>query len=153
MTATVFVDTNVLVYARDLADRSKNERALEWLAVLWEARAGRLSWQVLQEYYVTVTRKLDPPRDVRDAREDVSSLVTWHPIPVDLDTVDAAWAVEDRFGLSWWDALIVSTAQLGGCTYLLTEDLQDDQTLDSLTVIDPFTHPPGELIPSGRGGA
>lgn len=146
MTARVFVDTNVLVYARDRTDEAKHLRALEWLAILWEERAGRLSWQVLQEYYVTTTRKLTPPRDTFDAREDVASLATWQPIPVDLSVVDAAWAVEDRFGLSWWDALIVAAAQAGGCTHLLTEDLQDGQSLDQVTVVNPFAHAPGEVL-------
>lgn len=145
MSATVFVDTNVLVYGRDSTDPAKNVRALEWLGALWSSRSGRLSWQVLQEYYVTVTRKLDPPRRVGDARDDIASLVVWRPIPVDLPTIDAAWAVEDRFGLSWWDSLIVATAQQGGCRYLLTEDLQDEQAFAGLTVLDPFRHDPAEV--------
>lgn len=146
MTVSVFVDTNVLVYARDRTDESKHRQALEWLAALWEERAGRLSWQVLQEYYVTVTLKLDPPRDTFDAREDVTSLVTWRPVPVDLRVVDAAWEIQDRFALSWWDALIVAAAQAGGCTHLLTEDLQDGQALGGMTVVDPFVHAPPTIL-------
>ncbi|MDH3421876.1 MAG: PIN domain-containing protein [Gemmatimonadota bacterium] len=146
MTARVFVDTNVLVYARDRTDEDKHRQALAWMAVLWEERAGHLSWQVLQEYYVTVTRKLDPPRDSSLAREDVTSLVTWRPIPTDLATIDAAWAVEDRFGLSWRDSLIVAAAQVGGCSHLLSEDLQDGQLLDGVTVIDPFRHTPESIL-------
>jgi predicted nucleic acid-binding protein len=134
----VFVDTNVLVYARDRTDEEKQRRALAWVASLWEHRAGRLSWQVLQEYYVTLTRKLDPPRERAAAREDVTSLVTWRPIPIDLSTIDAAWGLEDRYGLSWWDALIVAAAQAGECQYLLSEDLQDGQSFDGLEVVDPF---------------
>ncbi len=136
----VFVDTNVLVYARDHTDGEKQRRALAWVASLWEHRAGHLSWQVLQEYYVTLTRKLDPPRDRAAAREDVTSLVTWRPIPIDLATIDAAWGIEDRYGLSWWDALIVAAAQAGECHYLLSEDLQDGQSFGGLEVIDPFGH-------------
>lgn len=146
MTARVFVDTNVLVYARDRTEEEKHRSALRWLAALWQARAGRLSWQVLQEYYVTATRKLDPPRGRADAREDVSSLVTWRPIDVDLVTLDRAWDVEDRFGLSWWDAHIVAAAQVGGCTHLLTEDLQDGQSLGGVTVISPFVHAPESIL-------
>lgn len=146
MTARVFVDTNVIVHARDQTDEVKHRRALEWLAVLWDERAGRLSWQVLQEYYVTATRKLRPPRDTADAREDVASLVTWQPIPVDLSAVDGAWAVEDRFGLSWWDSLIVAAAQAGGCTHLLTEDLQDGQSFGDVVVVNPFVHEPDEVF-------
>ena len=150
MTARVFVDTSVLVYARDRTDEAKHRRALEWLAVLWEERSGRLSWQVLQEYYVTATRKLRPPRDAFDAREDLASLVTWQPIAIDLPTMDAAWAIKDRFGLSWWDALIVAAAQAGGCTHLLTEDLQDGQVFGEVTVVNPFAHQADEVLPMDR---
>lgn len=143
MTALVFVDTNVLVYARDRTDPQKHSQALEWIVALWQERAGRLSWQVLQEYYVTVTRKLDRPRARGDARDDLASLVSWRPIPIGIETVDAAWGVEDRFGLSWWDALIVATAQAGGCDYLLSEDLQDGQSFDGVSVVSPFTRAPG----------
>lgn len=146
MTARVFVDTNVLVYTRDRTEPLKHERALAWVAALWEFRAGRLSWQVLQEYYVTVTRKLDPPRTPTEAREDVSSLVAWRPIPVGLPTIDAAWGIEERFGLSWWDALIVAAARLGACDYLLSEDLQAGQNLDGVTVVSPFELEPDSLL-------
>jgi predicted nucleic acid-binding protein len=146
MTARVFVDTNVLVYARDRTDEEKHRRAMAWVAALWQERAGRLSWQVVQEYYVTVTRKLDPPRDRSDAREDVTSLVTWRPIPIGLPTIDVAWGIEDRFGLSWWDALIVAAASSAGCRFLLTEDLQHDQDFGGLRVVDPFRVQPQSLL-------
>lgn len=146
MIARVFVDTNVLVYTRDNTDEDKHLRAFTWMAVLWEERAGRVSWQVLHEYYVTVTRKLDPPRDRADAREDVAALVTWHPVPIGLQTMDVAWGIEDRFGLSWWDALIVAAAQVGECDYLLSEDLQDRQDFDGVTVLSPFTVEPAEVL-------
>ena len=145
MSARIFVDTNVLVYARDRSDVEKHERALSWLAALWEARAGRLSWQVLQEYYVTVTRKLDPSRDSGLAREDIASLFTWRPVATGLPAMDAAWHIEDRYGLSWWDALIVSAAQVAGCHYLLTEDLQDGQVIGNLQIINPFQTTPETL--------
>ncbi|MGE0158247.1 MAG: PIN domain-containing protein [Gemmatimonadales bacterium] len=146
MTARVFVDTNVLVYARDTTEAEKHRTARHWMAMLWAERGGALSWQVLHEYYVCVTRKLTPGRDAAAAREDVASLVAWRPIPLDLATVDAAWAVEDRFGLSWWDALIVAAAQAGGCTHLLTEDLQDGQVFAGVRVISPFVHTPEEIL-------
>jgi predicted nucleic acid-binding protein len=148
MSARIFVDTNVLVYARDRTDEEKHRRALAWMAALWEDRAGRLSWQVLQEYYVTATRKLDPPRDPGDAREDIASLATWQPIAVGLPTIDRAWDVEDRFGLSWWDSLIVAAAHQAACTHLLSEDLHDGQDLDGLLVISPFSHDPDSVLTS-----
>jgi len=146
MTARVFVDTNVLVYTRDRTDEDKHRRALAWVAALWQERAGRLSWQVLQEYYVTVTRKLDPPRERAHAREDVTSLITWRPIPIGLPIIDAAWGVEERYGLSWWDALIVAAAQVGECDYLLSEDLQGGQDFGGVIVVSPFRRMPTEIL-------
>lgn len=97
---TVFVDTNVLVYARDAAQGAKQRMALEWMAALWEAGKGRLSMQVLHEYYVTVTRKLDPGMPVADARDDVQVLTSWSPVSLDADLAELAWQVEDATPIS-----------------------------------------------------
>ncbi|MEJ2218519.1 MAG: PIN domain-containing protein [Gemmatimonadota bacterium] len=145
MTDPVFVDTNVLVYVRDATEPEKQRRAAEWMAALWEARTGRLSPQILQEYYLTLTRKLDPPRTREEARDDVTALVAWGPLPPDLQTFEIAWRVEDRFGLSWWDALVVASALRAESPWLLSEDLQDGQDLFGTRVINPFTHVPGEI--------
>ena len=146
MTDTVFVDTNVLVYVRDASEADKQRGAAAWMAALWESRRGRLSHQVLQEYYVTATAKLDPPRDVEDVREDVWALRAWKPLPADYETLETAWAVQDRFRISWWDALIVAAAARCGSRWLLTEDLQDGQDFLGVTVVDPFRHAPGEIL-------
>lgn len=145
MTAPVFVDANVLVYARDASERLKQPKATDWLAHLWQTRAGRLSVQVLQEYYVTVTRKLKPGRDEALARRDVLQLATWRPVAIDETTLEDAWVCEDRWGLSFWDALIVSAARATGCRTLLSEDFQAGQDLDGLIVVDPFRTSPDEL--------
>jgi len=146
MSATVFVDTSVLVYVRDATEEDKQRRAVAWMAALWEGRRGRLSYQVLQEYYVTATLKLDPPRDPDDVREDVILLRSWKPQPVDFVTMETAWTVQDRLGLSWWDALVVAAALQAGSRWLLTEDLQDGQDLLGVTVVDPFRHAPDEIL-------
>ena len=78
----------------------------------------------------------------QSAREDVESLFAWKPIPVGAEVIKGAWFVQDRFHLSWWDALIVSAAQIGSCVYLLTEDLNDGQAIGSLQVLNPFSHSP-----------
>lgn len=134
-----FVDTNLLVYARDASETEKQPCAHAWLEYLWLSRAGRLSVQVLQEYYQTVTRKLSPGLDRVTARDDVRDLLSWQPVNVDAAVIEKAWAAEERFGLSWWDSLIVGAAQHAGCRFLLTEDLQDGQDLDGMVVLDPFT--------------
>jgi len=148
MTDTVFVDTHVLVYARDLTEAGKQARAASWVAALWETARGRLSWQVLQEYYVTMTARLDHPRDPEMVREDILSLRAWKPLGVDFESMETAWTIQDRFGLSWWDALIVAAAQRSGSRWLLTEDLQAGQDILGVTVLDPFRHLPEDVLGS-----
>jgi predicted nucleic acid-binding protein len=138
----VFVDTNVLVYTRDSRDPSKQAAAAEWMVHLWESRRGRLSAQVLHEYYVTTTAKLDPGLPSEDAREDILALSAWSPLPLSMDLTERAWDVQDRWGFSFWDALIVAAAQVQGCAVLLTEDLQHGQKLDGLKVLSPFRESP-----------
>jgi predicted nucleic acid-binding protein len=138
MTERVFVDTNVLVYGRDASEPTKQKQAMAWLARLWSEKTGRLSFQVLNEFYVTVTNKLQPGMDPQSAREDVRSLLAWRPIPVDARVVEGAWRIQDRYKLSWWDALIVSAAQASDCRYLLTEDLQENRKMSNVKVINPF---------------
>lgn len=145
MSVRVFVDTNVLVYFRDGTEGQKQLRAGEWLNWLWENRSGRLSYQVLNEYYVTVTQKLKPGLDQTMARNDVLDLMTWDPLPIDGMVVQRAWRIQERFRLSWWDALIVSAAEISGCSHLLTEDLQPGQQFFDLTVISPFQTLPADL--------
>lgn len=146
MNELTFVDTNVFVYCRDADEREKQPRAQAWLEALWRSRSGRISIQVLAEYYVTVTRKLDPGLSVERARADVVMLRAWRPAALDYGALEAAWIVQDRHRLSWWDALIVATAQRLGCTYLLSEDFQDRQRFDELEVINPFLHTPEKAL-------
>lgn len=134
----VFVDTNVLVYARDTSDPTKHARAAEWMRHLWETGDGRLSIQVLQEYYVTVTHKLRPGLQKDAARADVQDLSAWRPAAIDVDGLEVAWSIEDRFGLSFWDSLIVAAAHVADCEVILTEDLQHGMDLDGVRVVDPF---------------
>jgi predicted nucleic acid-binding protein len=142
----VFVDTNVLVYARDASEPDKQPRARAWMDALWRARAGRISVQVIEEYYVTVTTKLDPGLDAEEARSDVRALGAWRPLPLDADLVASAWEVEDRYIFSFWDALVVAAARRAGCRRLLSEDLQAGQDLGELQVVDPFEVTPDEVL-------
>jgi len=150
MTARLFVDTNVLVYSFDQKEPEKQRRAQDWLDHLWSTRAGRVSFQVLQEFYVIVTRKLVPGLDSETARKIVRSLWAWQPVATDERTFLAAWSLQDRFHLSWWDALIVAAARSAGCSVLLTEDLQHGQDLEGLKVIDPFQISPEDRLPFSR---
>ncbi|HVT03584.1 MAG TPA: PIN domain-containing protein [Thermoanaerobaculia bacterium] len=147
MTATVFVDTNVLVYARDSSEPDKQKQASVWMTDLWRTRRGRISQQVLQEYYVTVTRKLRPGLLPKAAREDVRALFAWNPVPTDVALLDRAWFIEDAYRLSFWDAMIVAAARIARAGILLTEDLQEGADLDGVMVVNPFRRcPDGEMI-------
>ena len=137
-----FVDTNVLVSARDASEPEKQQQAQAWMNHLWATRTGRTSVQVLNEYYVTVTRKLSPGLDLATARADVVDLGAWKPAAVDEATIAAAFELEDRFSLSWWDGLVVAQAISLRCDRLLTEDLQEGQRFDGVTVTNPFLHTP-----------
>ena len=145
MTDRVFVDTNVLVYSRDASEPPKQTQAMAWMTRLWSEQTGRLSFQVLNEFYVTVTNKLQPGLDPQSAREDVRILLAWRTIPVDARVVEGAWRIQDRYKVSWWDALIVSAAQVGDCRYLLTEDLQENRKMGHVEVINPFRTPPESI--------
>ncbi|KPJ84554.1 MAG: twitching motility protein PilT [Gemmatimonas sp. SG8_17] len=146
MTDLVFVDTNVVVYARDAAHARKQSRAAAWMNHLWTTRAGRVSFQVLQEFYVTVTAKLKPGMKPKVAREEARALMSWDPIVAGASVIEGAWVVQDKYRLSWWDALIVSSALAASCSYLLTEDMQDGQIIDTMRVVSPFAHSPEELL-------
>ena len=141
MTGPVFVDTNVLVYRYDNSEPAKRNRADQWHTMLWRHRLGRLSFQVLQELYATLTRGRGVNFDPAEAREIVVELLEWQPRQIDVSILQRAWFLQDRFNLSWWDALIVAAAQASECPVLLTEDLQDGQVLDGVRVVDPFASP------------
>lgn len=139
MSAPVFVDTNILIYARDASERGKQAVAAECLAWLWRERLGRTSTQVLSEYYVNVTRKLKPGLPANQAWEDVSALMAWHPMAIDAAVLRRAREIEREWRLGWWDSMVVATAQLQGCGTLLTEDLQAGAVIGGVKIVNPFT--------------
>ena len=141
MTAAVFVDTNVVVYAYDRRDPAKKATAEAVLRELWIEQRGRTSMQVLAEYYSTVTRKLKPALSPDAAWEQVDVLLAWEPLAIDRRLVEQAREVERRYRLSWWDSMIVAAAQLQNCTTLMTEDLQHGLVCGTVVVRNPFmTH-------------
>ncbi len=146
MTGLVFVDSNVVVYARDPSEPRKQEAAEAWMAHLWDSRGGRLSVQVLNETYNALTRRLSPGLTKLEAAGEIRALFAWDPLPLSTSVVELAFAIEDRFQLSWWDSLIVAAAKRQGCTYLLSEDLQDGQDFDGVRVLDPFSHQPDSVL-------
>jgi predicted nucleic acid-binding protein len=138
MNEATFVDTNVLVYARDSDQGVKHKTAARCLNVLWQERTGRTSVQVLSEYYVTLTRKLKPGVEAEDAWDDVQALMSWEPQPIDREVLERAREIERRYRTSWWDATVIAAAQTQSCTLLLSEDFQHGMRFGQLSVRNPF---------------
>ncbi len=129
------MDTNVLIYAHDVDSKSKHAIAKNILRELWTARTGVLSIQVLQEFYVNVTRKIRSPLPKESARLVVSS----YSIPAELSV---AFRVEDESRIGFWDALIVAAAAKSGAARLLSEDLNPGQQIAGLRIENPFAAVP-----------
>jgi predicted nucleic acid-binding protein len=133
-----FCDTNVVVYAYDIAAGAKRERARQLLERLWIEGVGALSIQVLQELFVTLTRKIARPVDVPTARSIIADMATWRVArPNEADVLSAIDATS-RWRISFWDAMILTAAQSVGASVVWSEDLNADQTFDGLTVRNPF---------------
>lgn len=145
MNAPVFVDTNVFVYWVDESDPAKQKRASLWLEQLWKNRSGRVSFQVLQEFFVAATKR--KPDALEKIRAEARNLLAWHPVPINAALLERAWKTQDRYQLSFWDSLIVAAAKTADCQWLLTEDMQDGQKLDGIMVVNPFLHTPDEFFP------
>jgi len=126
------------VYAHDRSETTKQSVAQRLLERLWTDRAGTLSTQVLQEFYVVATRRFDPPMSRRAAREIVDLYGTWPLVSIDLPLIVMASRLEERHRLSFWDALIVEAASRAGATRLVTEDLQDRRTIGGVRIENPF---------------
>ena len=138
MRANCFVDTNILVYARDNSEPEKQSGAEQWLGFLWARELGRISAQVMNEYYVTVTQKLKPGLAKEQARADLRALAVWQPLEISAVLIESSWDIQDRYGYSWWDTLVISSALFLDCAYLLSEDMKHEQTIGNLTIINPF---------------
>ena len=141
--AIVFVDNAVLLAADDAYDTAKQTHVRAWLQALWQRRAGRVSTQVLNAYYVTATQQFGMPQG--DARAKLRRFQLWKPWPIDHQTVETAWGVEARFGLPYWDALIVAAAAQSGASHVLSLDLPHGQQIDGVTVLSPLQAAPADL--------
>jgi predicted nucleic acid-binding protein len=138
MTALVFVDANVFLYARDETEPEKLAKARSWLEHLWHNRLGRTSLQVLSEYYVNL-RRIASSNSRADLWKDVAKYLAWQPQAINEELFNCAREVELRYRLSWWDSMVVAATQLTQCSVLLTEDLQDKADYGGVTVRSPFT--------------
>ena len=138
MTGKVFVDTNVLIYAHDLDAGRKRAVAAEIVQELWETSSGVLSIQVLQEFYVNVTRKIPQPLPAAQAREIIEHYTAWPVVTPTAESVLRASRLEERHRISFWDALIVQAARESGAVRILTEDFNHGQKIDGILIENPF---------------
>jgi predicted nucleic acid-binding protein len=131
-----FFDTNVLIYADDKAVVAKQRRALALLAEHRRARTGVVSMQVLQEYFVTVTRKLRV--DAAVARRKVELLAEFDVAAPEVGDILAAIDLHRLHGFSFWDALVVRAAKQAGCGVLYSEDMQGEREIEGVRIVNPF---------------
>jgi len=136
MTGPFFVDTNVLVYADEGRDARKQDLARELLRRLLAERSGKLSLQVLQEFFAAATGKLGLA--AVDARRRIEIFSHLDVVRLDVDDVLAAIDLHRLHELSIWDALVVRAAVIAGCRTLYTEDLQHGRRFEAVQVVNPF---------------
>ena len=137
MTARTFVDTNVLIYAHDVDSKAKHGIAKNVLRELWSERSGVLSMQVLQEFYVNVTRKIATPLPKEKARLVVNTYAIWCTETTPAE-IAAAFRIEDEAKIGFWDALIVASASKCGAARIFSEDLNPEQSIAGVRVENPF---------------
>jgi predicted nucleic acid-binding protein len=135
--ASQFVHTNILVCAHDQSAGSKHEQAKALLTSLWRSRQGCLSTQVLQEFYVTVTRKVTRPLPPAVASQIIADLGVWQVHrPAVIDILDAI-TLQTRYQFSFWDAMILQSAIRLECSVVWSEDFNDGQRYYDVQVQNP----------------
>ncbi len=138
MPGRIFVDTNILIYAHDNDAGTRHTIAKNIIKELWLNKTGVLSMQVLQEFYVKITRKIKTPIKHHTARMIVNDYMAWQVRITDPWLVKIAFNIEDRYKLSFWDSMIVAAAQSMKADILMTEDLNNGQNYNGVAVKNPF---------------
>lgn len=138
MSEKIFVDSNVLIYAHDSDSPSRQQQAAEWLKRLWLSQTGRMSTQVLQEFYVNVTQKIRAPIAKPLAREIVRNYASWVHFDTTPATVLRASEISEIWKISFWDGMIVAAAEQNGASDLLSEDLNNGQKVAGIRIVNPF---------------
>lgn len=135
MKARFFVCADVLIAVRDKTQGRKQSWAREWLAGLWNGRAGRLNLEVLHEF----------SRACPEERPDVRALLKWKPVGVERDTLERAWMLQDQHQLEYSQALALACAEMSDCAFLLSELLPDGRFFGQVQVVNPYLHSPHEF--------
>lgn len=136
MSVRSFFDTNILAYADDSTAQTKQGLAVELISQHRRGRTGVVSLQVLQEYFVVATRKLGV--DPLSARRKVELLAEFDVVTPEVSDILAAIDLHRLHAFSFWDALILRSAKLAGCSVLFSEDFQDERRIEGLRIVNPF---------------
>lgn len=137
MSAEIFVDTNLLYYAHTTSSDPRHDKARAPIQTLWSAPGkAAISIQVLQELHVNLVRKagLAPSESARL----VNNYLAWAVVDNDRVLLSSAFDVQGRWGLSFWDSLIVAAAHRIGASELWSEDLASGQSYDKTRVMNPL---------------
>ena len=138
MNGKVFLDTNILVYAYDKDGGEKHAIAVEIVRDLWEKRTGVLSNQVLQEFYISVTKKIPIPISKAEAREIIRAYTSWSMSAITPLSILRATELEEKHFISFWDALVVVAAYEAKCEKIVTEDMNSGQIIEGVLIENPF---------------
>jgi predicted nucleic acid-binding protein len=143
--ARVFIDSTTFLYAIQPADVGRRKLARMWLTLLTETDAGVTNLQVLNEVTSVLTRKARK-FDGGDPFMQVDGFADFGTEPIGIATVGFARELHRRYAYSWWDCLLLASALELGCSHFLSEDLQDGQVIEGLTIVDPFAHSPDQIL-------
>lgn len=138
MSDKCFVDTNIFVYAHDRSAGAKHQRARTLVEELWSSGQGALSTQVLQELCVNLRRKTDPQLAADEVRRLLQDYLSWEVVVNTGESVMEALEIEQRYRISFWDALILQSALLSGASIVYSEDLAAGQKYGAIRVVNPF---------------
>ena len=143
----IFVDTNVFFYARDDRMPEKQQQCIAWLGELAARSRGRANLQVVNEFTSIALRRM-PHLPANDVFSMADSIAAWGSSALAMETMRAARRLCERNRYSWWDCLLLAAALELGCTHFLSEDLQDGQRIESMTIVNPFAHRPEDVLAS-----
>jgi predicted nucleic acid-binding protein len=138
MSDKYFVDTNILMYAHDMAAGAKHERAKALVEELWRKRSGVVSTQVLQELCVNLRRKARRPLHLKATREIIADYLAWEVVTNTGESILDALELQERYRISFWDALVLQAAEACGATLLYSENLSDGQSYGGVRVANPL---------------
>lgn len=134
----MFIDTNIIIYAYDITAGKKHKIASDILADLWNTGHGILSTQVLQEFFVNVVKKIPKPINKQQAKEIIKDFLKWQVVVNTGESIIEAIDISTNYGFSFWDSMIIEAALTGGASVLISEDFQDGQAINGITIKNPF---------------